>query len=110
MINETTYAPCPHCLGFVHKTELQKHAKSCQFAEYQCEHPMKAAKILLATMKTGKNKIDHFSKKILCTLKDDNVSKIVKSDELIMFFGSILYGKNGTEKRDYIAQRLRQLG
>ena len=110
-IKENEYLPCPHCVAFVKKIELYKHAKKCEFNEKKLPHkPLKQAKVMLLAMKSGNKDLDDLAKLVLSSLKDDNVSEIIKTDSLLEVFGSILLAKTGPEHKAYISQRLRQMG
>lgn len=105
------YVPCEHCYAYFLSWDLWKHVRKCVLApEGKPRHArvVQNSRLLLPAPKgtsVGLNSV-------LISLKNDDISRIVKSDHLIKQFGEKLYLKNGhdCEMYSYIRTKLRELG
>ena len=110
------YLPCSLCLGIYSKNDLWRHQKTCtanckrENIESESKRlrgkPIQDGKLLLPPKGT-----EQFYEHILSKMRDDEVKKIVESDQLIMNFGEKLFEKVGTKvhQHQYVSQRLREL-
>ena len=108
------FLPCEYCLGFMKKWDLWKHQQSCEFKTgSECDRSGKQcvqqkAKLILAPATTGTNNVS--LNRVLCSMKCDSISDIVKRDQLIKAFGLMLLEKNGLKNSQFVSQKMRELG
>lgn len=108
----TDFGPCPHCLGFMAKSHLARHAKSCfsrtgQLTESQSKNiRTESASIVTSILFNGS---EDFRRDILNTFRDDALSGICRTDDIIIGRGILLYEKHGSSQNELIRQTMRQL-
>ena len=108
------FLPCEYCLGSMKKWDLWKHPQSCEFKTgSECDRSGKQcvqqkAKLILAPATTGTNNVS--LDRVLCSMKCDSISDIVKRDQLIKAFGLMLLEKNGLKNSQFLSQKMSELG
>lgn len=108
----TDFGPCPHCLGFMAKSHLVRHAKSCfsrtsHLTESQSKNiRTESASIVTSILFNGR---EDFRKDILNKFRDDALSGICRTDDVIIGRGILLYEKHGSSQNELIRQTMRQL-
>ena len=109
---------CKYCFLFFVKRDLAKHARShCKMrprsrdgGEIKESNMMGDGRLLLHGAVYGDSGIpDILSKQVLVRMRDDNLTKTVKSDNLITAFGMSLLTRLGPKRALDIAQRMRQV-
>ncbi|XP_071501222.1 uncharacterized protein [Diadema antillarum] len=90
------YGPCEHCLGYYVRRDLWKHNCPLKPSHQKKKHerPAKTCKLLLPPprgVSPGLNKV-------LLTMKDDKISRIAKSDNLITEMAERQYRVHGHDK------------
>lgn len=105
------YVTCSHCLGYYAKTDLWKHVKRCLLAgDGVKKHNRHVAqgKLLLPTSDGVSDSLHS----ILATLKNDDISRAVKSDDLILKLGERISLKHGHDRSrfSYVRGTIREIG
>jgi hypothetical protein len=121
------YLPCPYCLEFLVTDELWRHCQRCPLSPKPGDSQtlaedddslhtkrerglIAASRILLeGACSQTTTCTTEFNENILSRLRRDYVSRVIRSDELILQFGQSLYRKLGTHRATDICQRMRQL-
>lgn len=90
------YGPCEHCLGYYVRTDLWKHNCPLKPSHHKKKHERLAntCKLLLPPprgVSAGLNKV-------LLTMKKDKISRIAKSDNLIIEMAERQYRVHGHDK------------
>jgi hypothetical protein len=107
------YVPCKLCLGFYAKTDLWKHVRQCKL-----NHPEEASLLRRNAVASGRqllpcadNQSQGLKDNVLSVMNADEVSLIVKGDDLILRFGQTLYDKHGSKMHlhAYISQKMREV-
>jgi integrase len=102
--------PCEKCKALYRKKDLWKHSNFCVALDQneKSRYPVKNGRLLLPVG----NCQEQLVKKVLNSMRDDNVTLTVKSDLRIRDLGKRLFEKHGHEdhKIQYISQKLRELG
>ena len=118
------YLPCQHCYIFFVKSELWRHTKHCHFqtAPLTSDNSMKDAKMdkdcisaakLLLQGAAGTKSVgfeindDKFCNSVISALHQDEVSKAIKSDRLIILLGQSQFMKLGTSRAGQVREKLR---
>ena len=110
------FTPCPHCLGFVLKYELWRHNINCQFKDKARNIPKfgrlqaESEMLLFTSMEKPSQSFMELKDTILSSMKSDDVSSLVRRDDVILDYGSFLMSSSGVEKAIFISQKMRQLG
>ena len=112
-VNETDeYLPCEYCYGYYKNVELWKHVRRCTLAP--TSNTQKSRRVLAKSRFLLP--IAHESsaglKDLLATLNSDEVSRIIKSNALILKFGEKISKRHGHDREQYNTLRnsLRGLG
>lgn len=105
------YVPCTYCFGYYKKRDLWRHAKRCkqglgQSASKSRENCVSNGKLLMKTKDTSEQ-----ASVILSTLRDDEVSLVIKSDRLLLRLAAKMAKKHSFDKSryNYMRNTLRQL-
>lgn len=119
----SNYLPCPYCLTFLVKKELWRHVKTCSFKENRifvstAEDVNKAAEecvrsaeyILQGALGTYESGCSEFIEHVVKRFHSDNVSRVVKSDKLLLLFGNVQLRKLGLQRSCQVREKLRILG
>lgn len=109
------FGPCPYCLGFMTKNRLWLHAKKCSKKKLTRDDALQKKSIRMESNAIlnsilCKHTDAEFKRKIIDGFKNDEISEICKSDEVILIFGKLLYEKYGNSQKELIRQNMRQLG
>jgi hypothetical protein len=115
VLNIDEYLPCVYCKGFYLNKELWRHQKGCRF---NTDLPsgkktlvQQNSTIMLQSTLERKIKVNEdFANNILPSLISDNISRVIKNDNLILRLGESLYMKHGVCQKKYITQELILLG
>ena len=121
--NYTDYMPCNYCLVFYVKKELWRHVKTCKAknkpiavnqsredAEHDCI-TASAALLKGAAGSVGLN-IDsyEFKTRVVDAMHSDEISRVVKSDHLLLLLGKVQFEKLGKMRAGQVREKLRLLG
>ena len=109
-----SYLPCSRCYGFFHKCELYRHSCPCDSSSTDKTRSSATVEssrsVLDAALYADSPQIDRDLKKhVLNRMRQDKTHDLIRSDELILKFGSSLLKKVGTKGRRRIATRMRLL-
>ena len=111
------YLHCEFCKGCYLKTNLWRHQKKCQFRPNQTNgeskkkrrRPQRNAVLLMETvLPKNQNFKSGFLKNVVSTLHVDDVSNIIKKDDVIMRVGDFMYDKHAKGQRDYMSRIVRK--
>lgn len=110
------YSPCTHCFQMFSKTYLHRHVKKCSFIQTKTDSVIKRNRSLIANsvlmLPIGQTVSNRFKTCILSKMMDDEVFKIIRSDQLILLFGEAEFKRLGHDERYHrnITDRCRELG
>ena len=104
VVKLTDYRACPECKGFYCKETLRVHLKECSKKEYT----VKEIKRFYSNLFYGKNQDKLTS--VLSTMKEDNITACVKSDQIIMKHGSNIYEGFNFKRESEVSYRMRLVG
>ena len=111
--NANDLVPCSQCFAMYNKRHLWRHAKICKAKQdgskpMKNQHVVEGKKLLPCPSETSKVLRDN----VIVSMQDDEIKLLIENDELIMDFGCRQIEKLGTDIRfrQYIAQKLRELG
>ena len=105
------YIPCEYCYGYYKSSELWKHVKRCTLAtcssSLRSRRVVQSSRLLLPVPQEASEGL----KAVLATLSSDDVSRIVKSDSLILKLGEKMFKRHGHDKEQYsiLRTRMREL-
>ncbi|XP_064648758.1 uncharacterized protein LOC135500969 [Lineus longissimus] len=101
----TDYVPCEYCLAFYVKSDLWKHVRRCNMATKK--EPRKHSRVVESArmLLPSAPGVSEGVKEILCSLSHDEVSRVVKSDQLILKLANKLYKKQGHDRDQFSAMR-----
>ena len=105
------YLPCDMCLGYYSKNDLWKHRKRCPLLPEGSKvkgRAMNNAQMLMPVTKDTSEGL----RKVLSSLCSDGISRILKSDQLILKLGEKLYLKLGNDQDQHstIRNTMREIG
>ncbi|KAK4879730.1 hypothetical protein RN001_007876 [Aquatica leii] len=107
------YGPCPDCLGFMLKKNIAFHIKNnCGIKSkvgLENRKPIGESNAMLSGM-FGFNFTSEFTSNILTRMRDDEITKVCKEDQLILKFGFMMFEKYSTTQCELIRQSMRQIG
>ena len=105
------YLPCKFCNIFVIKRELYRHCKNCKLQTGGTVHKYaQDGRLLLDGALFHDGQLPpSLSLRVLCKMRRDMITKVVKKDSAILTFGASLLRKLGPKRANDIAQRMRQL-
>ena len=109
-VSPDSYTPCPTCFGFFLKAELWRHSQNCVVTRKKIEKGRKLvyeSSILLYGGSSDKDK--GLWDNVIATMKQDDITELIKKDELITSFGSFIFASKGKSAKWYISQRMRIL-
>jgi hypothetical protein len=90
------YLPCEDCLALFQRSELWKHTKVCKFRTVSLtERGRQVQSRSALLLPTVNNNDDGFVSNILGKLRNDQITHIIRNDELIQVFGLKMYRKYG---------------
>ena len=108
------FIPCEYCRAMFVRTSLWKHQKTCPFKpDSQTDHGghrCQARGGLLLPFSPEAS--EELKRDIMSVMHQDEVTDAVRTDDLIMKFGSRLHFKHGhlQHRWQYIRDRIRQMG
>ena len=111
------FIPCEYCHAMFVRRNLWKHKKTCDFkpsssqadVDHDSKHCQGAGSLLLPySCEAGED----FKREVMSTMHQDEVTAAMRTDDLIMKFGTRLFFKHGhlVHRKQYIRDRLRQVG
>ncbi|KAK4882469.1 hypothetical protein RN001_005788 [Aquatica leii] len=107
------YGPCPDCLGCMLKKNIAFHIKNnCGIKSkvgLENRKPIGESNAMLSGM-FGFNFTSEFTSNILTRMRDDEITKVCKEDQLILKFGFMMFEKYSTTQCELIRQSMRQIG
>ena len=105
------YAPCIHCLGFFQKRELYKHLNTCCHKKENTQYKatLKDCKLLILPAQSLPSS-EEFESNVLVRMQNDDISNIIRNDQILLQFGKYLLSKLGNKQYSFITQKLRLLG
>ena len=110
VVRAVDYGPCPFCYAYFPRRELWRHNASCKFSTHKKGKrlTLTVASRMLMPSKSGTTTL---LQKVTEALKNDSISRIVKSDSTILAYGEKLCTKHGHDKdqHNYIRQKLREV-
>jgi len=106
------YLPCCQCYGFYHQYELFRHVCPCRAnssSESQ-KNVIDSSRSLLAGALGENDFVDqHLKQQVLSHMRQDSILRTIKSDRLILEFGSAQLKRIGVKGARRIATRMRLL-
>ena len=115
-VSSDKYLPCVHCLAFFYVRDLWRHSRNCsKNSSSNCDAPRasirSASRILLLSAVEADCSLasPDLKKHVLSRMQSGKISCVVKSDNLILQFGSALIRRLGPYRATDICQRMRQL-
>ena len=114
-ITADQYIPCNQCLGFFLKKDLWKHKKNCSQGISRSKpsrtRPFKHQQAGAALLPVCENASEAFREQILDTMATDEISLVIRNDNLITHLGMRLFAKSGKQhhQHQYIRQKLREI-
>ena len=111
-LTEDKYVPCVKCHGLFNPRTMNRHAKLCVADSSESEKKTLTAKnsrMFLASALATNAKYEDFSAKIISRMLDDEMTNLVKNDELLMLYGYTLYEMGGEESFSEISNKLRNV-
>ncbi|XP_070568060.1 uncharacterized protein [Ptychodera flava] len=116
-VHTDDYLPCLVCKGLFAKDSLRRHRKTCRMSpkEESSAHKRKLVQSEAATMvmfvkNDGFAVVGTELENILSKMQYDDISKIVKSDPLILQFGADLCATGNFQEGHYVSCKMRELG
>lgn len=104
-----SFLPCSHCLGFFKGDVLWRHGQrrphKCKDGAKKYERIQQDVKLLLPFFDVDQT----LHCEVLSKMKNDEISEIVRKNDLIVKFGAANYEKVGRKNANYVSQRMRQL-
>ena len=116
-ISVDMYGPCIHCFSFLLMKDLWRHTKRCpvkiekqdeQNEDVQNKKLRFQSEMLLFGSQYQKDR--GFYEHLILSMKNDDITFIVKKDPCISRYGSFMFSTHGIAKKWYISQRMRTLG
>lgn len=109
-VRAVDYGPCPYCYAYYPKRELWRHNTSCKFSTHKKERKRAltvASRMLLPMARGTSSTLLQLTE----AMRNDSVTRIVKSDSTILAYGEKLCTKHGHDKdqHNYIRQKLREV-
>ena len=112
------FIPCEFCYGFFRCRVMWKHVRKCALRPAvvdktapSCDAVANGRLLLEAASPVTSSSVDvNFRRAVLDNMRTDSLTSIVRKDNLIMKFGSVLFKKLGRYRAHDISQRMRQLG
>lgn len=112
------YFPCVNCLGFYRRTYLWRHKKKCRArlreksAQTKTQHLSEAQTFLAIQGFLGDylNK-SRLKKEVLDIMRPDMISRVVKNDPLICYYGESYLNKHKRKQINTVASnKIREMG
>jgi hypothetical protein len=110
---ESDYRACPHCKAIYLKTLLSKHERRCR-QKADGKRMKRGQCALLGSMlfPVPHGTTPAFFEKVISKLRDDEISRLIQNDSLMLRYGERLFSRRDIEEHSYgqINGRLRELG
>lgn len=111
---ENELSPCPHCFGFFQPKFLYRHAKFCPATVLSEDSKvgqgiLKSSRSLLATAITDVAKHQTVIKEVISKMNQDTYTLKIKTDQLLLAYGSVMFEKDGSKRRNEIAYKLKSV-
>lgn len=87
----TSYQACPHCLGFFLQCDLWKHQRSCTMKKDDGMPRRRRSRSALSKNFALLDCLSEGCQNLVLNMRDDDVSKYLRTDALICKFGNRLY-------------------
>ena len=102
---------CKFCLGFFVKSNMWRHAKRCFFRSNILDSNENLTghckMILFVNTEENKLKQREFDTIIVSDMQRDNITRVLKNDELILTVGRLLLSGLRPRRSNYISQKVR---
>lgn len=110
-ITAKTFAPCIYCKGLYFRKEMWRHMQKCTFNNFPGAASVKIL-TYVADSVTDPHKVPPNVEEIFKTLRNDEVSTVVKGDFYILQLAQCLCLMNERKNKnwEYIKHKLRQMG
>ncbi len=104
------YLPCEFCSGWFQRNLLWKHQNNCELVVQKKRHCNVQARGSLL-LPISQEMSENFRCNVLGIMRQDDIARVVRSDNIIIQFGEKLYKKHGHKKHlhGYISQKMREL-
>ncbi len=107
------YTPCTACLGWFHATELRKHMKyRCSKRSGETSNPPRSKDLMYQSKSLMRDTtVSKGLGEVLSSMREDEFTKIVKSDLLIKQLGDAWFQKsrrNKLRRKNYASDRMRR--
>lgn len=102
------YVPCPTCKALYAKATLWKHCKHCSKATSKPakgQH-VREGRLLLPSLVSSKT----LHERVIAYMRQDEITAAVCSDRTIQDYRQRLLDKLGTDHKNYISRKMRELG
>jgi hypothetical protein len=110
------FLPCPYCYEFFMKRVLSVHCKKCKFRSSDEDDDSKkqyvscARAMLSGSVVEDTGHIDEsLLKDVILRMRIDDITRVVKADQLILKFGMVLLKTLGSRRSLDISVRMREL-
>ena len=109
IINVNDYVPCKFCLAFLLKSDLWKHVQGCPFKGESVDEKnlITQAQLLLYSNKYAQGASQELKELVLESMVRDEITSVVKEDDLICTYGSSMLMSSGIKRSHEISQRMR---
>ncbi|XP_057303145.1 uncharacterized protein LOC130640517 [Hydractinia symbiolongicarpus] len=105
------YIPCEFCLGFIYAGDINRHCKRCVHRKIEGdEHHINIqnqCELLLYPPKKPVGGSIELQESVVQPMNNDN--ELIKSDELILTYGSFIVSGKGVKESSNISQKMRIL-
>jgi hypothetical protein len=101
------YYPCSSCFGFFSKLDIWRHICAGDRSDQPEGQTLKNSKVLLWSALDRQSNV---LATVLANMREDEISRAVRNDPLIVKFMDILLVKYDGEKQHIVRQRARELG
>lgn len=105
-----SFTPCPKCLGYIKKKDLWKHDRACTVPKQQevVANVRDVSNLVHSRMLLSEEKNE--LAQVIASMRDDEVTAVIRKDDLIKGVGSMLIDKHGSTQIPYVSQKMRELG
>ncbi|XP_076850568.1 uncharacterized protein LOC143500340 isoform X1 [Brachyhypopomus gauderio] len=108
------FTHCIHCQGLYARKSLWRHIRNCP-QNPKVDEPgnrKKMVQSLNCMARVPPDVSKAFWKTVMCQMKHDEVSAVIRNDKYILLFGEQMFNKlnPSSTKNDYIRQKMREVG
>ncbi|XP_068189836.1 uncharacterized protein [Antennarius striatus] len=108
------YMHCIHCQAYLKRKSLRRHMQTCHLIQ-QTSRPKPGTSPDQALCKYAEpvpDSMDDQFWKLVLSMQDDDITKVVRSEKCILKFGASLFSKHCQDatKQEYIRQKMRETG